>query len=119
MSDLYGVPQGGLMGAFSDPRTAALLGMAGGLLQSSGPTRLPISNGQALGMGLHGLGEGFNNALQMQRGLMQMRMMQGLMGDQGSAQAPSMAAPQSASQPMAPVGGAAGCRDSRPPQRRR
>lgn len=110
MGDLYGSPLGGgLMGMFANPNTAGLLGMAGGLLQASGPSRLPISNGQALGMGLSGMGEGFNNALQMQRGLMQMRMLQGLMGDQGGGaqQAPSMAAPASASQPMAPTAGAA------------
>lgn len=107
MSDLYGVPQGGIMGLLSNPNTASLLGMAGGLLQASGPSRMPVSNGQALGMGLSGMGEGFNNALQMQRGLMQMRMMQGLMGDQGGGGAPGSTAPASASQPMAPVGGSA------------
>jgi hypothetical protein len=86
MSDLYGVPQGGLMGMFANPQTAGLLGMAGGLLQASAPSRLPIGMGPALGMGLQGLGEGFNNALQMQRGLLQMRAMQGLMGSPDQAQ---------------------------------
>lgn len=108
MSDLYGSPMGGgLMNIFANPQTAGLLGMAGGLLQASGPTRLPVSNGQALGMGLAGMGEGFNNALQMQRGMMQMRMLQGLMGDQSGGAPGSSAAPAAASQPMAPVGGAA------------
>lgn len=106
MSDLYGSPMGsGLMSMFANPQTAGLLGMAGGLLQASGPSRLPISNGQAIGMGLQGIGAGMNNALQMQRGLMQMRMLQGLMGDQGGAQ--QAPAPASASQPMSPVGGSA------------
>jgi hypothetical protein len=86
MSDLYGVPQGGLMGMFANPQTAGLLGMAGGLLQASAPSRLPIGMGPALGMGLQGMGEGFNNALQMQRGLLQMRAMQGLMGSPDQAQ---------------------------------
>lgn len=105
MSDLYGSPMGGggLMGLLANPQTAGLLGMAGGLLQASGPTRLPVSNGQALGMGLQGMGQGFTNALQMQRGLMQMRMLQGLMGDQEGAQQ----APTNASQPMSSVSGSA------------
>lgn len=107
MSDLYGTPtDGGFMGMLANPQTAGMLGMAGGLLQASGPSRLPISNGQAMGLGLQGMGQGFNNALQMQRGMMQMRMLQGLMGDQGGG-APGGTAPASASQPMAPVGGTA------------
>lgn len=74
MSDLYGSPMGGgLMGMFANPQTAGLLGLAGGLLQASGPTRLPVSNGQALGMGLAGMGQGFNNALQMQMEMAKMR----------------------------------------------
>jgi hypothetical protein len=98
--------QGGLMGMFANPQTAGLLGMAGGLLSASGPSRLPISTGQALGAGLQGMGAGFNNALQMQRGLYQMRMLQGLMGDQGGP-APAQSAPASASTPMPAVTGAA------------
>lgn len=99
MSDLYGVPQGGLMGMFANPQTAGLLGMAGGLLAASGPSRMPVSMGQALGMGLQGMEQGSANALNTQRQMMQMQAMQGLMGmGQGASGSSSAgAAPSSPS----------------------
>lgn len=86
-------PSGGLMGMFANPQTAGLLGMAGGLLQASGPSRIPVSMGQALGAGLQGMGQGVGNAFQTQQQLLRMRAMQGLMG--GDMSQPG-AQPQSA-----------------------
>lgn len=63
----------GMMGMFANPQTAGLLGMAGGLLSASGPSRLPVTSGQALGAGFQGMQQGAGNALQMQ---MQMAKMQ-------------------------------------------
>jgi hypothetical protein len=72
----------GLMGMLANPQTAGLLGMAGGLLSAAGPSRLPISNGQALGAGFQSMQQGFDNSLGMQRQLLQMQAMKGLMGGQ-------------------------------------
>jgi hypothetical protein len=83
-------PNGGLMGMFANPQTAGLLGMAQGLLQASGPSRIPVSMGQALGNGLGQMQQGVGNAFQTQQQLLRMRAMQGLMGGaqpQQSAQA--------------------------------
>jgi hypothetical protein len=77
----------GLMGMFYNPQTAGLLGAAQGLLAASGPSRLPISNGQALGMGLQGMQQGVNTGVQMQQNLLKMRAMQGLMGGDMGQQA--------------------------------
>lgn len=45
------------MDSFLDPRTAGLLGALGGLLSTSGPSRLPMGAGQAVGQGLlNGMG---------------------------------------------------------------
>lgn len=66
-------PQGALSGFFSDPQQVGLLSAAAGLLQAGGPSRFPVSTGQALGQGL-GAGIGafnsardaqFNNAMRM------------------------------------------------------
>lgn len=86
----------GLMGMFADPRTAGMLGMAQGLLSASGASRLPVTNGQALGMGLQGAQQGFGNAVQMQQNLMKMRALQGLLGsDAGQQGQPPQQAPTS------------------------
>ena len=71
----------GLMGMFYNPQTAGLLGAAQGLLAASGPSRLPISNGQALGMGLQGMQQGVNTGVQMQQNMLKMRMLQDAMND--------------------------------------
>jgi hypothetical protein len=114
MADLF--DGNGLMSLYANPQTAGLLGMGAGLLSASGPSRIPVSMGQAMGAGLQGAEQGFNNSLQMQRGLLQMRAMQGLMGggDQQPAQqsapsysslfGPSSTAP--ATMPDSGVGGA-------------
>lgn len=87
-------PSGGLMGMFANPQTAGLLGMAGSLLQASGPSRIPVSMGQALGAGLSGMGQGVGNAFQTQQQLLRMRAMQGLMGgDMGQTAAQPQTAP--------------------------
>ena len=99
MGDLYGSPLGGgLMGMFANPNMAGLLGMGSGLLQASGPSRLPISTGQALGMGLQGMQQGAASALNTQRQMLQMQAMQGLMGmGQGATQGSASPAPSSPS----------------------
>jgi hypothetical protein len=54
---LSGQPRQGAVSAFSDPRTVGLLSLAAGLLQAGGPSRTPVSTGQAIGQGyLAGLG---------------------------------------------------------------
>lgn len=97
-------PTGGLMGMFANPQTAGLLGMAGGLLQASGPSRIPVSMGQAMGAGLQGMGQGVGNAFQTQQQLLRMRAMQGLMG---AAQPQQSAQPDPSLAQGAPVYGAA------------
>ena len=91
------------MGLMSDPNKAAALGLFQGMMQASGPSRIPVSLGQVFSGSMQGADQGLGNALQMQRGLMQMRMMQGLMGDNPGA--PQQGAPASASQPMPAVSG--------------
>lgn len=54
---------GGLM---ADPNSAAMMGLAQGLLAASGASRLPVSMGQGLGMGLAGMQAGRQAALQQQ-----------------------------------------------------
>lgn len=99
-------PSSGLMSMYTNPNTAAILGLGQGLLQASAPSRLPVSMGQAIGMGMQGMGQGAANALVTQRQMMQMQALQGLMGAaQGGAAAQT--APASASTPMQPVMGAA------------
>lgn len=80
MFDFSDPSGGGLMGMFANPQAAGLLGMAGGLLQAAGPSRIPVSMGQAMGAGLQGMGQGVGNAFQTQQQLLRMRAMQGLMG---------------------------------------
>ncbi|WP_321951870.1 hypothetical protein [Paraburkholderia bannensis] len=95
----------GVMGMLANPQTAGLLGMAGGLLQASGPSRLPVTNGIALGSGLQGMQQGIGNAMQNQRAMLTMQAMQGLMGNPAASQsAPSQ---QSGAPAGAPVSGTA------------
>lgn len=49
-----------------DPKTLGLLGLAQGLLQASGPSRTPVSFGQALGGGLQGMQQAREEALKNQ-----------------------------------------------------
>ena len=51
-----GAGAGGLAGAAGglDPRIMALLGLGGGMLGAAGPSRLPVSFGQAAMQGLQG-----------------------------------------------------------------
>ncbi len=90
----------GVMGMLANPQTAGLLGMAGGLLQASGPSRLPVTNGMALGSGLQGMQQGIGNAMQNQRSMLTMQAMQGLLGGNGGA-----TAPQSPGASMSSLGG--------------
>lgn len=84
----------GMMGMLANPQTAGMLGMAGGLLQAAGPSRLPVTMGQAMGAGLSGMGQGVGNAFQTQQQLLRMRAMQGLMGgDVGQPGAQPQSAP--------------------------
>lgn len=83
----------GMMGMLANPQTAGMLGMAGGLLQAAGPSRLPVTMGQAIGAGLSGMGQGIGNAFQTQQQLLRMRAIQGLMGDMGQPGAQPQSAP--------------------------
>lgn len=53
-------------GLLADPNSAALMGLAQGLLAASAPSRLPVSMGQGLAMGLGGMQQGRQAALQQQ-----------------------------------------------------
>lgn len=84
----------GMMGMLANPQTAGLLGMAGGLLQAAGPSRIPVTMGQAMGAGLQGMGQGVSNAFQNQQQMLRMRAMQGLMGgDMGQGGGQPQSAP--------------------------
>ena len=119
--DMSDPTQGGLMGMYANPNTAGMLGMAQGLLAASGPSRLPVTMGQALGNGMQGMEQGFGQSLGMQQNLLKMRAMQGLMGMGGSpsGQAPSQAPSYSslygpnstAPATMPPMGGLGGAAD--------
>lgn len=94
------------MGLLSNPQTAGLLGMAGGLLQASGPSRIPVSMGQAMGAGLQGMGQSAAEALNTQRQMLQMQAVQRLNGLLGAnSTAPGSVAPAMEQQPA--VAGAA------------
>jgi hypothetical protein len=87
--DGVGDASGGLMGMYANPQMAGLLGMSQGLLSASGPSRIPVSMGQALGQGMQGMQQNAGNALQMQQQMMRMQAMQGLMGGNAGAAQPS------------------------------
>lgn len=96
---------GGLMGIYANPQTAGLLGLAQGLLAASGPSRLPVKLGQALGSGMQGMQQGVGNAFATQMQLMKMRMLTdplGAMAANSGAGAPAAAGATSS----APVTGA-------------
>ncbi|MCW5144297.1 lytic transglycosylase domain-containing protein [Burkholderia cenocepacia] len=97
---------GGLMGMMANPNTAGLMGMAGALLQASGASRLPVTNGAALGMGLQGGMQGAQDAFAMQRQLMGLRMVQGLMAGNTNAAAAPTATQESVAPAPALVGSA-------------
>ncbi|MFM0263332.1 transglycosylase SLT domain-containing protein [Paraburkholderia sediminicola] len=79
---------GGLMGMYANPQMAGLMGMSQGLLSAAGPSRIPVSMGQAMGAGMQGMQQNAGNALQMQQQLLRMQAMQGLMGGQQQPQQP-------------------------------
>ncbi|MFM0292820.1 MULTISPECIES: hypothetical protein [Paraburkholderia] len=103
---------GGLMGMYANPQMAGLLGMSQGLLSAAGPSRIPVSMGQALGSGMQGMQQNAGNALQMQ---MQMAKMQAMMnpfgapsgGGVSSQPLQQMGQPNPAMAQGAPVSGAA------------
>lgn len=78
-----------VMGLLANPQTAAMLGMSQGLLSASGPSRIPVSMGQAMGAGFQGMGQGVAGALNTQRQMLQMQAMQGLMGMGQGGQQPN------------------------------
>jgi hypothetical protein len=97
---------GGLLGLLSNPQTAGLLGMAGSLLQASGPSRLPIPLGQVLGAGVQGMAQGAQQGLQMQRELAQYGLMRELLAPpSGGVPTPSSSAPVTGSANMAGLSG--------------
>src|SRR3990167_5420445 len=48
----------------NDPWSQSLMGLGSGLLQAAGPSRIPVSTGQALGQGLLGMQSGYMQAIQ-------------------------------------------------------
>lgn len=106
----------GLFDSLADPEQQGLLGAASGLLGAGGPSRMPVSLGQALGAGFQGGIQGYKGAqdrqkeqaaldlqqAQLQQALRQgqinselyARVLSGLQGGQGSP-APSGAPDQS------------------------
>lgn len=56
----------GIAGLMTDPNQAAQLGLAGGLLSAGGPSRMPVSIGQAIGSGIQGMNQGYMGGLQRQ-----------------------------------------------------
>ncbi|MFM0245212.1 hypothetical protein [Paraburkholderia sediminicola] len=89
-----GDPAGGLMGMYANPQTAGLMGMAQGLLAASGPSRIPVTMGQAMGAGVGGLQQGAMQGIDMQRQLAQYGLMRQLMTPpQGGVPTPSSSAP--------------------------
>src|SRR6185312_1078515 len=58
-----GILDGNYGGGLLDPNTASLLGMAAGMGQASGPSRLPIPMGQVMAGGIQGLLSGQQDAL--------------------------------------------------------
>ncbi|MDE1907329.1 MAG: hypothetical protein KGH75_12850 [Rhodospirillales bacterium] len=91
----------GLGDALSDPNNAGLLGLAQGLLASSGASRLPVTMGAAMTNGLGGAMSGYNSGMEMQQKKMQQKLMLqrlGLLGnspfgDGGAGAAPMTPAP--------------------------
>ena len=67
-------------GGFLDPQTLGLLMASSGLLSAGGPSRTPVSTGQALGQGLNqglvGLQRGHENEMQNMLRAAQMKKMQ-------------------------------------------
>lgn len=57
----------GLLGGFDDPKTLGLLGMAAPLLQAGGYSQTPVSLGQAMGVGLQGGVQGYQQGAQTQQ----------------------------------------------------
>jgi hypothetical protein len=98
-------PGGGLMSMYADPRTAGMLGLAQGLLQASAPSRIPVGMGQALGMGMQGAAQGFGNSMALQKQMLQMRAMQGLMGGDMGGQSGQSAQPNPTLAQGTPVAG--------------
>lgn len=88
-----------------------LMGLAIGLLQAGGPSRMPVSLGQALGQGLQTgqqfQGAGLQNAmaqLQLKQALQGQQYFNQFLGGQQQSNASSQAAPQPASTQTAPSG---------------
>ncbi|CAE6712622.1 hypothetical protein R75461_01128 [Paraburkholderia nemoris] len=88
----------GLMNLYANPQLAGMLGMSQGLLSASGPSRIPVSMGQAMGAGLGGMQQSAGNALQMQ---MQMAKMQAMMNPFGPPSG-GQGAPGQMQQPQQP-----------------
>ena len=56
----------GLLDIYNNPQSSGMMGLAQGLLQSSGASRLPVTMGQALGTGVQGMNQGFQQGQQNQ-----------------------------------------------------
>jgi hypothetical protein len=67
---------GGLLDFNMDPQTMGLLGASAGMLQASGPSRMPISIMQAIGQGMAGGLQGYGQGIQLQRQQQQMGLLE-------------------------------------------
>lgn len=105
--DGSGDTSGGLMGMYANPQIAGLLGASQGLLSASGPSRIPVSMGQAMGAGLQGMQQGYGGAVANQRQLLQLQAMQGLMGGPQQQQPQQPQQPDPTMAQGAPVSGGA------------
>ena len=66
----------GLLGNMMNPEMMGLLGASAGLMQAGGPSRMPVSLGQAMGQGLMGGMHGYQQGAQfgMQQALHKAKM---------------------------------------------
>ena len=90
-----------LMGSFGQGLNSPLMGLAAGLLQAGGPSRMPTSFGQALGQGLQTgqqfQAQGLQNAMQrlmLGKTGLQMNMLQDALNPQQTNQQPQTQQPQ-------------------------
>jgi len=67
-----------LSASMANPVTMGLLSSSAGMLNASGPSRMPISTGQVLGQGLSGLSSGYQGAIQNVMMLQKMKMLQSM-----------------------------------------
>jgi hypothetical protein len=83
----------GLSGGLMDPSQAPMLGLAQGLLASSGASRLPVTLGAAMGNGIAGAQEAQGRAIQNRLSMYNLQRQQMMMGMLGSLMQPTQTGP--------------------------